>query len=92
MNTKRFEEVKYQANKLGKQLKRDCKIQIIISTIVGILALIICFKSLKISVNYETLKRENIELNKVIDMKNSIISDLQEDNMKLQEMIDNVKN
>lgn len=87
MIPKKYSEVIRKQNLLGKELAKNTKIIIIISTIVGILALIICLKSLELTVNYEALKRENIELNKVIDMKDSIIADLQEDNMKLQEMI-----
>lgn len=87
MIPKKYSEVIRKQNLLGKELAKNTKIIIIISTIVGILALIICFKSLKISIDYESLKRENEQLIKVVDMKDSMIDDLQEDNMKLQEMI-----
>lgn len=88
MIPKKYSEVIRKQNLLGKELAKNTKIIIIISTIVGILALIICLKSLELTVNYEALKRENEELNKVIEMKDSIIGDLQEDNKGLQKLID----
>ena len=85
MKPKKYDEVQYIAVK--NSITKGVKITIILTSLVGILGLIISFMGLDISIKYEALKRENIELNKVIDMKDSIIADLQEDNMKLQEMI-----
>lgn len=85
-------EVIRKQNKLGNELKRDFKIQTGLIVTVSILALIVSFRCIDLGIKYEALKLENAELVKANEIKDSIISDLQEDNIKLQEMIDNAKN
>lgn len=87
MNIKKYEEVKYKANKLDTDIKRAFKVLSKISIGMTIIALIISIACMKLAIENDSLKLENAELTKAIEMKNSIISDLQEDNMKLQEMI-----
>ena len=68
-------------------INRDFKILSKVSIAMTIIALIISISCMKLSLENEALILENEQLNKAIEMKNSMISDLQEDNMKLQEMI-----
>lgn len=68
-------------------INRDFKILSKVSIAMTIIALIISIACMKLALENDSLKLENEELNKAIEMKNSMISDLQEDNMKLQEMI-----
>ena len=85
MKPKKYSEVTYIAVK--ESINRDFKILSIFSIAMTIIALIICICAMNLSIKYEALKIENNELNKVVEMQKSIISDLQEDNIKLQEMI-----
>ena len=87
MNIKKYEEVKYQANKLDTDIKRAFKVLLKVSIGMTIIALILSIGYMKLGIENDSLKIENNELLKAIEMKNSIISDLQEHNMKLQEMI-----
>jgi len=72
---------------LYKDYKKQIRILSLIIFIVAILGIIACIEGMKIATKYEALKIENNELVKANEIKNSIISDLQEDNIKLQEMI-----
>ena len=72
---------------LYKDYKKQIRILSLIIFIVAILGITACIEGMKVATKYEALKIENNELNKVVEMQKSIISDLQEDNMKLQEMI-----
>lgn len=85
MKVKKYEEVNYIAVK--NSINRDFKILSIFSIAMTIIALIISIACMKLALENDSLKLENEELNKAIEMKNSMISDLQEDNIKLQEMI-----
>ena len=85
MKVKRFEEVNYIATK--KSLKKELKIMTGLFIAMTIIASIISLACFKLGIENETLMQENEELRKVIEIKDSMISDLQEDNMKLQEMI-----
>lgn len=81
MKPKKYSEVNYIHIKQRKPLW----IAIILLLIFFItLETIICLKSIFEGIR---LYRENQTLVKVIEMKDSMISDLQEDNIKLQEMI-----
>ena len=70
-----------------KELKHAIHIVSGIAIIVCIVGIFMGIEHIKLATKYEALKLENAELNKAIEMKNSMISDLQEDNIKLQEMI-----
>lgn len=85
MRVKKYDEVQYIAVK--HSITKGVKITIILTTLAGILGLIISFMGLDLSIKYEALKRENEALMKVVEMKDSVIGDLQEDNIRLQEMI-----
>ena len=76
MKTKKYEEVKYVAMK--NTFKRDLVITTTIAVIMGLLGIYACIKGLKLSAEYEVLKRENEELVKVNKVKDSIIADYEE--------------
>ena len=59
MNIKKYEEVKILQDKTLNKIKRDFKAQTIITAILVILALIICFKAWDTAVKYEELKKIN---------------------------------
>ena len=82
MKPKKYEEVKYIAVK-----EKEQKGLIPAIIILEILILVLSIYGIKTKIKYEALKIENNELVKANEIKDSIISDLQEDNMKLQEMI-----
>lgn len=79
MKPKKHEIVNYIAmgDKTLNEIKRDFKAQIIITTILVILALIICFKAWDTAVKYEALKKEKEALEDVTEMQRSMISDLE---------------
>jgi len=81
MDVKKFEEVDYIVVKdsINRDFKRLSKVSIAMT----IIALILSIACMKLGVENEELKIENEELRKVIEIKNSQISDLEEDNMKL---------
>ena len=85
MKVKKFEEVNYIAVK--NSINRDFKILSAISIIMTLIAAFISLACMKLALENEALKEENNELRQVIEMKDNMISDLQEDNIKLQEMI-----
>ncbi len=58
MNIKKYEEVKILQDKTLNEIKRDFKAQTIITAILVILALIICFMSWDTAVKYEALKKD----------------------------------
>ena len=78
-------EVNYIAVK--DSINRDFKILSKVSIAMTIIALIISIACMKLGIENDALKLENAELTKAIEMKNSMISDIQEDNIRLQEMI-----
>ena len=85
MHVKKYEEVNYIAVK--NSINRDFKILSAISIIMTLIATFISLACMKLGIDNEELKIENEELNKAIEMKNSQIADIQEDNLRLQEMI-----
>ncbi len=94
LNIKRYEEVKYKANKLDTDIKRAFKVLSKVSIGMTIISLIISIACMKLSLENEALKLENEDLRTGIEVlshsietKESMIADLQEDNIKLQEMI-----
>ena len=72
MKIKSLEEVTIQRNKLSDEIKRDYKIQTVLIVIVSILALIICFKSMKLAIDYEALNIEKEALEEIENMKEEI--------------------
>lgn len=77
MKPKKYEEVKILQDKTLNEIKRDFKAQTIITAILIILALIICFKAWDTAVKYETLKKEKQALEDLTEMQRSMISDLE---------------
>lgn len=75
---KSLEEVKILQDKTLNEIKRDFKAQTIITTILIILALIICFKAWDTAVKYEALKKDKQALEDITEMQRSMISDLEE--------------
>ena len=67
---------------------KENNIQKILIAILIILNLFICFKSLKLAIDYEALKINNEDLEKVIEAKSSMIADLEETNYKLNNMLE----
>ena len=77
MKPKKYEEVKILQDKTLNEIKRDFKAQTIITAILVILALIICFKAWDTAVKYEALKKEKEALEDITEMQRSMISDLE---------------
>lgn len=69
-------------------MKNENKFLKIIVAILIILNLIMCFKGLKLAIDYEALKIKNEDLEKVIEAKSSMIADLEETNYKLNNMLE----
>lgn len=88
---KSLEEVTIQRNKLSDEIKRDFKIQTVLIVIVSILALIICFKSMKLAIDYEALNKEKQALEDLTETQSSMTSDLEENCKDLYIEIDNLK-
>ena len=91
MNIKKYEEVKILQDKTLNEIKRDFKAQIIITTILIILALIICFKAWDTAVKYEALKKEKEALEDLTETQSSMISDLEANCKDLYIEIENLK-
>lgn len=91
MNIKKYEEVKILQDKTLNEIKRDFKAQTIITAILVILALIICFKAWDTAVKYEALKKDKEVLENTVKMQRSMISDLEENCKDLYIEIENLK-
>lgn len=78
MKIKSLEEVRIESNKLGEELKIHFKIQTIITVIVSTLAIIVCFKAMRLAIDYEALNKEKKALEEFIETQSSMISDLEE--------------
>lgn len=91
MKPKKYEEVKILQDKTLNEIKRDFKAQTIITAILVILALIICFMSWDTAVKYEALKKEKEALEDLTETQNSMISDLEENCKDLYIEIENLK-
>lgn len=91
MKPKKYEEVKILQDKTLNEIKRDFKAQTIITAILVILALIICFMSWDTAVKYEALKKEKQALEEITEMQRSMISDLEENCKDLYIEIENLK-
>ena len=74
---KSLEEVKILQDKTLNEIKRDFKAQTIITAILVILALIICFKAWDTAVKYEALKKDKEVLENTVEMQRSMIADLE---------------
>ena len=79
MKPKKYEMANYIAigNKTLNEIKRDFKAQTIITAILVILALIICFKAWDTAVKYEALKKDKQALEDLTEAQSSMISDLE---------------
>ena len=91
MKLKKYEEVKILQDKTLNEIKRDFKEQTIITTILVILALIICFKAWDTAVKYEVLKKDKQALEDLTEAQSSMISDLEENCKDLYIEIENFK-
>lgn len=91
MNIKKYEEVKILQDKTLNEIKRDFKAQTIITSILVILALIICFCAWDTAVKYEALKKDKEALEDTAKMQRSMISDLEENCKDLYIEIENLK-
>lgn len=93
MKSKKYEIVNYIAmgDKTLNEIKRDFKAQTIITAILVILALIICFMSWDTAVKYEALKKDKQVLEDITEMQRSMISDLEENCKDLYIEIENLK-
>ena len=91
MKLKKYEEVKILQDKTLKEIKRDFKAQTIITAILVILSLIICFMSWDTAVKYEALKKDKQALEDITEMQRSMISDLEENCKDLYIEIENLK-
>ena len=91
MKPKKYEEVKILQDKTLNEIKRDFKAQTIITTILIILALIICFIAWDTAVKYEALKKDKQALEDITEMQRSMISDLEENCKDLYIEIENLK-
>ena len=77
MKPKKYEEVKILQDKTLNEIKRDFKAQTIITAILVILSLIICFKAWDTAVKYEALKKDKQALEDLTEAQSSMISDLE---------------
>ena len=91
MKPKKYEEVKILQDKTLNEIKRDFKAQTIITAILVILALIICFKAWDTAVKYEALKKDKQALEDITEMQRSMISDLEANWKDLYIEIENSK-
>ena len=91
MKPKKYEEVKILQDKTLNEIKRDFKAQTIITAILVILALIICFKAWDTAVKYEALKKEKEALEDLTEAQSSMISDLEANCKDLYIEIENMK-
>lgn len=93
MKPKKYEMANYIAmgDKTLNEIKRDFKAQTIITAILVILALIICFMSWDTAVKYEVLKKDKQALEEITEMQRSMISDLEENCKDLYIEIENLK-
>lgn len=85
MKPKKYEIVNYIAmgDKTLNEIKRDFKAQTIITAILVILALIICFMAWDTAVKCEVLKKDKEALEDTVKMQRSMISDLEENLKRL---------
>lgn len=88
---KSLEEVKMLQDKTLNKIKRDFKAQTIITAILVILALIICFKAWDTAVKYEALKKDKQALEDVTEMQRSMIADLEENLRDLFTQVEDLK-
>ena len=90
---KSLEEANYVAmrDKTLKEIKRDFKIQTILMIILVILSLYVCFRSMKLAVDYEALEKEKQALEDTVEMQSSMIADLEENCKDLYVQLENEK-
>ena len=83
LKSKSLEEAEILKDKTLSEIKRDFKIETALITILVILALIICFNAMKLSIDYEELKQEKEAYEDLAEMQKSMIADLEENCNKL---------
>lgn len=88
---KSLEEVTRQRNRLSDEIKRDFKIQTVITVIVSILAIIVCFKAMSLAIDYEALEKEKQALEDTVETQSSMIADLEENCKDLYMQLENEK-
>ena len=93
MKPKKYEIANYIAmgDKTLNEIKRDFKAQTIITAILVILALIVCFKAMSLAIDYEALKKDKQALEDITEMQRSMISDLEVNCKDLYIEIENLK-
>lgn len=91
MKPKKHEEVKIEPNKMLSEIKRDFNIQTALIVILAILALTVCFKSMKLAIDYEDLRQEKQALEELAETQSSMISDLEDNCKDLFIEIENLK-
>lgn len=91
MNIKKHEEVRREQNRLSDELKRDFKIQTIITVIVSILAIIVCFKAMSLAIDYEALEKEKQALEDTVEMQSSMIEKFEKNCKDLYVQLENEK-
>ena len=91
MKPKKYEEVKILQDKTLNEIKRDFKAQTIITAILVILALIICFMSWDTAVKCEELKKDKQVLEDLTEKQSSMISDLEENLKDLFTQVEDLK-
>lgn len=89
MNIKKHEEVRREQNRLSDEIKRDFKIQTVITVIVSILAIIVCFKAMILAIDYEALEKEKQALEDLTGTQSSMIADLEENCKDLYVQLEN---
>ena len=72
-------------------MKKQIKAQSILIAVLIITALISCFYNMKLAIKYEAMNIEKQELDKTIEGKNSMISDLEENCKELFIQIEELK-
>lgn len=91
MNIKKYEEVRREQNRLSDELKRDFKIQTVITVIVSILAIIVCFKAMSLAIDYEALEKEKQALEDTAEMQSSMIEKFEKNCKDLYIELENEK-
>lgn len=76
MKIGKYEEIRIQENRTLREIKRDFKAMTIFIIIVIILALIVCFKAIGLSVEYKALKKEKENLENKVEIQQLVITEL----------------
>lgn len=88
---KSLEEVTYIPNTKIKEIQRGLNIITVTAIALAIIGIVLCIQHVKLAIDYETLKKEKQDLERVTETQNSIISDLEENCKDLYIKIENLK-